>query len=288
MATTDSEIKIPGRYQVLFRFLFSLRHLEQQLVANWQALNKAPGWAHKSSDKQIELCKRRAFTMQARMLVYVQQLLYFSTAEVIEPNWQGFMEKLKVGSASAVGTVDELMQNHVDFLDTCLKECMLTNARLLRVISLPAAGVYPQQHFDEFLTDIAEQRHSKLMQTCTLFSGFIQWFSRDLVSHDPDLSGSTKPSCMNHQHWSLVQKERKQSSIKASGITAPQLEKLLSNLKKFEISFGRHMYLLIDELNHFAATETVVLLGLCARLSDVHQGGDWRGSGSKTGDGLDT
>jgi gamma-tubulin complex component 2 len=43
------------------------------------------------------------------------------------------MEKLKEGSISTVDTVDELMQNHVDFLDTCLKECMLTNARLLRV-----------------------------------------------------------------------------------------------------------------------------------------------------------
>lgn len=69
------------------------------------------------------------------MLAYVQQLLHFCTSEVIEPNWQAFMEKLKGGSISAVGTVDELMQNHVDFLDTCLKECMLTNGRLLRVCS---------------------------------------------------------------------------------------------------------------------------------------------------------
>ncbi len=29
------------------------------------------------------------------MLVFVQQLLYFCTAEVIEPNWQNLMAKLK-------------------------------------------------------------------------------------------------------------------------------------------------------------------------------------------------
>ena len=29
--------------------------------------------------------------------------------------------------------VDELMQDHVDFLATCLEECMLTNSKLLRV-----------------------------------------------------------------------------------------------------------------------------------------------------------
>ncbi len=82
--------------------------------------------------------KRRVFTLRARMLVFVQQLLYFCTAEVIEPNWQALMAKLNAkedskGGASPVRTVDALMQDHVDFLDTCLKECMLTNSRLLRV-----------------------------------------------------------------------------------------------------------------------------------------------------------
>ena len=84
--------------------------------------------------------KRRVFTLRARMLVFVQQLLYFCTAEVIEPNWQALMAKLNAKEASKDGaapvrTVDELMQDHVDFLDTCLKECMLTNSRLLRVCS---------------------------------------------------------------------------------------------------------------------------------------------------------
>lgn len=72
------------------------------------------------------------------MLVFVQQLLYFCTAEVIEPNWQALMAKLNAkedtkGGPTPIRTVDELMQDHVDFLDTCLKECMLTNSRLLRV-----------------------------------------------------------------------------------------------------------------------------------------------------------
>ena len=48
------------------------------------------------------------------------------------------------------------------------------------------------------------------------------------------------------------------------------------------------MHILLDELNHFAATETVVLLGLCARLSDIHQGMEFREPGSKTDEGLDT
>lgn len=131
--------KTVWRYQVLFRYLLSLHYLEQQLVASWQTHNRATAWTHKSSMKGLEGWKRRAWTLRARMLVFVQQLLYFCTAEVIEPNWQALMARLntsddsKDGIATVTRTVDELMQDHVDFLDTCLKECMLTNSRLLRV-----------------------------------------------------------------------------------------------------------------------------------------------------------
>jgi gamma-tubulin complex component 2 len=131
--------KTVWRYQALFRYLLSLRYLEQQLVASWQTHGRLVNWTHKSSMPGLEAWKRRAWTLRARMLVFVQQLLYFCTAEVIEPNWQNLMARLDVkgdssdGTTQAMRTVDELMQDHVDFLDTCLKECMLTNSSLLRV-----------------------------------------------------------------------------------------------------------------------------------------------------------
>ncbi len=128
--------KTVWRYQALFRYLLSLRYLEQQLVSSWQTHNRGTSWTHKSSMPGLEAWKRRAWTLRARMLVFVQQLLYFCTAEVIEPNWQALMARLNGESKDGVKltrTVDELMQDHVDFLDTCLKECMLTNSRLLKV-----------------------------------------------------------------------------------------------------------------------------------------------------------
>ncbi|KAI5290146.1 hypothetical protein KEM52_000550, partial [Ascosphaera acerosa] len=176
------------RYQLLFRYLLSLRYLESLLLTSWQDHIKAPSWRHKSSDPRLERWKHRAWTLRARMLIFVQQLLYFSTAEVIEPNWLALMERMSVGghgvgdrgdaivtgdagvednqdregqdadtadTTSVAGkantgtgvfnggaaaaakqvdrTVDELMQDHVDFLDTCLKECMLTQSKLLKV-----------------------------------------------------------------------------------------------------------------------------------------------------------
>jgi gamma-tubulin complex component 2 len=158
------------RYQLIFRYLLSLRHLETLLAGSWTEHCKAPSWRHRSSDARFEAWKRRAWTLRARMLVFVQQLLYFCTAEVIEPNWRALMARIEGssngGSAAAAGavgasdddggvsggrggrgadgtaplvtrTVDELMQDHVDFLDTCLKECMLTNSKLLRVSEPP-------------------------------------------------------------------------------------------------------------------------------------------------------
>jgi gamma-tubulin complex component 2 len=77
---------------------------------------------------EFEQWRLRVAPMRARMLAFVQQILAFTTFEVLEPNWRVLEAKL----ANAT-TVDQLLRDHVDFLDTCLKECMLTSAKLLRV-----------------------------------------------------------------------------------------------------------------------------------------------------------
>jgi len=65
------------------------------------------------------------------MLSFVQQILAFVTFEVLEPNWHALEGKLQ-----KVTTVDQLLRDHVDFLDTCLKESMLTSSKLLKVDKL--------------------------------------------------------------------------------------------------------------------------------------------------------
>lgn len=134
------------RYQLIFRWLLSLRHLETLLLGVWTEHTSAKPWRHQSADPAVSLWKRKVWTLRARMLVFVQQLLYYCTAEVIEPNWQALMTRLRGNDGdnsqkeeadarrnAARRTVDELMQDHIDFLATCLKECMLTNGKLLRV-----------------------------------------------------------------------------------------------------------------------------------------------------------
>ncbi|KAH8110952.1 gamma-tubulin complex, DGRIP84/SPC97 component [Phellopilus nigrolimitatus] len=115
------------RYQLLFRFLLHLRHVEQALLAMWTEHTTAPWRGRVPAHPEFERWRRHVFLLRARMLAFVQQILAFATAQVLEPNWRRLEATL-----ARVGTVDELLRAHVDFLDTCLKECMLTSAKLIR------------------------------------------------------------------------------------------------------------------------------------------------------------
>ncbi|KAI1386258.1 Spc98 family-domain-containing protein [Hypoxylon trugodes] len=261
--------KTVWRYQALFRYLLSLRYLESQLSTTWQTHNTGVVWCHKSSARRLEIWKRRVWTLRARMVVFVQQLLYFCTLEVIEPNWQSLMSRLRAKDGSLDGsgkpdrTVDELMQDHVDFLDTCLKGCMLTNGKLIRI-------------------------HSKLMQTCTVFAAHMNWLSRELEKSDPDLIGPIKPPNMTDKEWKRFQtvKSQKPSHGDAGANSTLQDEETRINnlfdiIKNWEKNFSRHLQILLDALNHYAATETVVLLSLCARLATANQGTEFAGPRSE-------
>ena len=70
--------------------------------------------------------------------------------EVLEPRWHELEHKLE-----SVGTVDELMKHHTDFLDTCLRECLLTHQGLIKTLA-------------------------KLMTTCLLFAQQIGRFAEQL------------------------------------------------------------------------------------------------------------
>ncbi|KAI5288067.1 hypothetical protein KEM54_005494 [Ascosphaera aggregata] len=136
------------------------------------------------------------------------------------------------GTKQVDRTVDELMQDHVDFLDTCLKECMLTQSKLLKV-------------------------HSKLMTCCTMFASWTaSSLSRGLSSADPDLTGNNALS-----------------NIPGADPSKPydptRLAKLQETLKRYEDHFNRHLRILMDSLNYFAATESVVLLKLAHSLSTI-------------------
>lgn len=129
------------RYQLLFRFLLNLKHAEQSLSSVWID-HKTTTWRQTMQDQpEFEKWKPRVFLLRARMLSFVQQILAFATFEVLEPNWRALEGKL-----DKVSTVDQLLRDHVDFLDTCLKECMLTSSKLIKVSVVPCPCVTFSYH----------------------------------------------------------------------------------------------------------------------------------------------
>ncbi|KAJ9609862.1 gamma tubulin complex Spc97/GCP2 subunit Alp4 [Cladophialophora chaetospira] len=230
------------RYQLIFRYTLALRHLETQLVGCWSTHTKERAWIHKSSDKRFELWKRRVWTLRSRMLVFVQQMLFFATAEVMEPNWQKLMKKvddaerddseeMKPGlNPKAKPTVDELMQDHVDMLDSCMKDLGLTQAKLLRL-------------------------HAKLMTGCGMFASYVEHATKSIYEADTSIQAKpVKPG----------------ASIPTPAPTDPaRMKRIEESIRKYEEHFNRHLKILIDALNWFATTETVSLLSLCGRLTNA-------------------
>ncbi|KAI6110393.1 Spc98 family-domain-containing protein [Pisolithus croceorrhizus] len=115
------------RYQLLFRFLLHLKHVEQSLASMWIEQKTAPWRRPVPNHPEFEKWRLRVTLLRTRMLSFIQQILAFVTFEVLEPNWRSLGVTL-----TKVTTVDQLPRDHVDFLDTCLKECMLSSAKLLR------------------------------------------------------------------------------------------------------------------------------------------------------------
>lgn len=115
------------KYQLLFRHLLNMKHVEGLLCDTWMD-QKTSLWKTKSVNPDIQHWKFRIVALRNRMLAFVQQFAYYATNEVLEPNWSRLETNL-----SNVSTVDQVLKYHSDFLDTCLKECMLTNSKLLRV-----------------------------------------------------------------------------------------------------------------------------------------------------------
>ncbi|KAF9084684.1 hypothetical protein BGX23_010317 [Mortierella sp. AD031] len=167
--TLDYSVKFPlslvisrkalTKYQLLFRHLLYLKHGEQVLCTTWTEHAKSFVW--KNTSPELKQWRGRVFSLRARMLTFVQQFAYYVCSEVLEPNWRNLASKL-----ANVSTVDQVLQIHSDFLDTCLNECMLTNSKLLRI-------------------------YSKLMSTCIKFANYTDRFTRALMAMENQLDEET-------------------------------------------------------------------------------------------------
>jgi gamma-tubulin complex component 2 len=141
------------KYQLLFRHLFFCKYVERQLCRCW---------INHQATKELNLRSAfmSSFALRHRMLHFLQNFVYYMAVEVLEPAWHELEHKLK-----NVQTVDDMLQFHNHFLDKCLKECLLTNQALLKILI-------------------------KLMRTCLQFAANIDRFTNSLKL-DAHLSSSS-------------------------------------------------------------------------------------------------
>jgi gamma-tubulin complex component 2 len=95
-----------------------------------------------------------------------------------------------------------------------------------------------------------------------MFASFTYSLSRYLITGDPDLvaqvNASLPPSSTSKSNHVVYDPQR--------------VDKMFDMLAKYEDNFTRHLKILLDTLNYLAATETVVFLSLCARLTSAGEG----------------
>jgi len=113
-------------YQMLLRHLFYCKHVERLISNVWITTKTA-----KNLPVERLSTYGPSFHLRQKMLNFIQNLEYYMTFEVLEPNWLEMISKIKFGK---VANVDQVLKIHSDFLTTCLTDCLLSNPELLNTV----------------------------------------------------------------------------------------------------------------------------------------------------------
>ncbi|XP_059166589.1 gamma-tubulin complex component 2-like isoform X2 [Physella acuta] len=205
------------RYQILFRHLFYCKHVERQLCNVWIGNKQTKLYTISRSH-----CYSSAFALRQRMLNFIQNFEYYMMFEVIEPNWHTFQQNM-----SKVSNVDDVLALHGDFLDSCLKDCMLTSTELLRIVH-------------------------KLQVVCILFSNYLQRVSQTITveSEMERLRDSSLQSSKSNRE----RKEDFQMKKTAAKIVSEHIDKVLADasfeeaILGFDKDFSRLLLELLDKI----------------------------------------
>lgn len=153
------------------------------------------------------------------MLNFVQNLQYYMMFEVLEPNWSILEQSLR-----AVTTIDDVLTVHNDFLDKCLRDCMLSSRELLKIIS-------------------------RLMVVCNTFTSHMQKAAQDFEV------ASLREESKLYQHPAKPQK-------RVTRLLSADLEQIVSSdsfehtLANFDKNFTHDLTELLDKL-YSLNTDTV-------------------------------
>uniref|UniRef100_A0A8C5Q7X0 Gamma-tubulin complex component n=1 Tax=Leptobrachium leishanense TaxID=445787 RepID=A0A8C5Q7X0_9ANUR len=172
-----------------------------------------------------------AFALRQRMLNFVQNIQYYMMFEVMEPTWHILENNLKSAS-----NIDDVLSHHNNFLDNCLKDCMLTNPELLKIFS-------------------------KLMSVCVMFTNCLQRFTQSMQVQ-PEMERLTV------EHGTMMgppsQSERNEEATKKK-LTSKYLAEHVdafqsssgfeSTINNFDSNFSTHLLDLLDKLSMYSTND---------------------------------
>ncbi|XP_071958685.1 gamma-tubulin complex component 2-like isoform X2 [Antedon mediterranea] len=214
------------KYQMLFRHLFYCKHVERTICSVWLSNKSAKKFSLHSSKWYAA-----GFALRQRMLHLVQNLQYYMMFEVIEPNWLLMLENFR-----SVSNIDDVLEHHTDFLDKCLKDCMLTNPDLLKIVS-------------------------KLMLVCVTFSNCIQRFTQSMNVEAQVAQLSTTESTRRKDRKGSKDtdesKAKKQTTTKVVNEHVDQLiasEEFKRTISNFDTNFSTLLIELLDKLSIYSTT----------------------------------
>lgn len=208
------------KYQLLFRHLFYAKHVERQLCRVWLRDKMTKQHRLRSTKWYVE-CS----ALRTKMLQFVQNYEYYMMSEVIEPYWHILENNLK-----NVNNVDDVLTHHNDFLDKCLKDCMLTAPELLKIVS-------------------------KLMMICVTFTNCIQRITQTVIESEAtyaEKSGKIEKEDL------LYDKQKKKAAAK---ILSKDMDEVInssdfeSTVTNFDSNFSKYLLGLLDRLSSFSKTD---------------------------------
>ncbi|KAF5282164.1 hypothetical protein FQR65_LT02861 [Abscondita terminalis] len=211
-----------ARYQMIFRHLFYCKHVERMISQVWRSNKVAKSFPFSSA-----LQYRLAFVLSQRMLQCIQNLEYHMMVEVIEPHWCTFMQKI-----TKVSNIDEVLSCHCDFLDSCLKDCMLTISNLLNTVTniLSICVKFCKFMQGEACSDIGEsvQFPEKMKSFRESVASFDEEFSEALRELLEQINGLNKETSDHERLYNLLYR------LDFNSYYSGQFEKL--GLKRMEVS----------------------------------------------------
>lgn len=114
--------KALAKYQIVYRHLIQGVELIRGLSIPLNRTNLKVT----SQIRQFEVMKNS-------MLQFVRTMHNYICQSVLEPQWERFSTALRERRFTSV---EEITNTHMNFLDTCLRECMLTNSKLVQLIGM--------------------------------------------------------------------------------------------------------------------------------------------------------